>query len=110
MTNNQRPTTRTQHPTMNLKLRSYYGNHHFNITWPTFLALLILFLANIGFYIFYLNNSKVISDFVKYTNDYITPGIINNVYSIVLFYCLFAFFRNRDAKPRLFRNNTVSAV
>ncbi|RZJ29422.1 MAG: CPBP family intramembrane metalloprotease [Flavobacterium sp.] len=95
---------------MNLKLRSYYGNHHFNIGWPAFVALLLLFLANIGFYIFYLHDFKAVADFVKYTDGYITPGIINNVYSIALFYFLFAFFRTHDAKPRLFRNNTVSAV
>lgn len=95
---------------MHLKLRSYYGNHQYDISWPMFLGLLVLFLANIGFYIFFLHDFQLISDLVAYTNGYITPGIINNAYSILLFYFMFRMFRSQGFKMVMFRNNTVSAM
>lgn len=95
---------------MNLKLRSYYGNQHFDISWTVFLCVLALFLANIGFYIFFLHNFALVSDFVAYTDGYITAGILYNIYSILLFLVLFGCFRRRGSKMALFKNNTISAV
>lgn len=95
---------------MNLKLRSYYGNQLFQITWPVFLGMLALFLGNIWFYIFHLQHFGFMQGIVDSTNGYITIGIIYNLYSIFIFYWLFDYFRAPESKLPLFKNNTVSAV
>lgn len=95
---------------MNLKLRSYYGNQQFQIAWPAFLGILILFLGNIWFYIFHLQYFGFMQSIVDSTNGYITIGIIYNLYSVVIFYWLFHRFRTPGSGLPLFRNNAVSAV
>jgi membrane protease YdiL (CAAX protease family) len=95
---------------MYLKLRDYYPNTLFNITWPVFSFLLLLFLANIGFYIFYLHEFSLMKDLVAFSDGYISTGIINNIYSIFIFYLLFNFFREPTARFSLFRNNQISAI
>lgn len=95
---------------MQLKLRDYYNNQRFSITWMQFVLLLVFFLANIGFYIFYLHGFQLMRDFVSWTDGYVTPGIVNNVYSIALCWLLFNHFRKPNAGLPLFANNTVSAM
>jgi membrane protease YdiL (CAAX protease family) len=95
---------------MTLKLRDYYQNHLFSISWPVFVLLVLLFLANIGFYIFYLHEFAPMQDIVTFSDGYISPGIVNNTYSILLFYVLFNGFRKRGARFPLFKNNLISAV
>lgn len=95
---------------MNLKLRDYYGNHLFNVSWPVFGLLIAAFLANIGFYVFYLHEFRPMQKIVAFFDGYVSPGIVNNVYSILLFYILFSRFRRPAKRLPLFRNNMVSAI
>ena len=92
---------------MTTKLRDYHGNQLFQITWIQFLLLLVLFLANIGFYIVYLN--RFLEKALTFTNGYLTPGIIFNLYSIGSFYLLFKRFKIWPSVSFL-KNNTVSAI
>jgi membrane protease YdiL (CAAX protease family) len=105
LSSHQKPATK-----MKLKLRDYYQNHLFNISWPVFALVVLLFLANIAFYIFYLHEFSLMKNLVAFFDGYVSPGIVNNIYSIFIFYILFNYFRAPNAKFSLFRNNLVSAI
>ena len=92
---------------MTTKLRDYYGNHLFKISWLPFLILVVSFLLNIGFYIVYLNN--FLEEKLAFSNGYLTTGIVFNLYSIALFYFIFNHFR-ASKSISFARNNTISAL
>lgn len=95
---------------MQTKLRDYYPNTCFQISWPAFIGLLLLLLAETGFYVWYLHDALPIARIVSASDGNITAGMIRNLYVIPVFYFLFNRYRTPGAKWPWFRNNLESAI
>ncbi|CAM3364169.1 CPBP family intramembrane metalloprotease [Flavobacterium longum] len=95
---------------MPLKLRDYYPNTLFQISWPAFIGLLLLLLAETGFYVWYLHDAPPMARIVSASDGNITAGMIRNLYVIPVFYFLFSRYRTSRVKWPWFRNNLESAI